>query len=184
MPEPVNTEEECFPEVPDFLICAYFRTSYSFVLPDREIILPLGAHRDAAAQYAAYASDYGVRTGTFLTAWNPFSSETPDTENLDLNERLCRDIEGHWRYRRGTGQALSGNWPAEESFWVENISEKEARALACKYRQNAFVFVDEQRRVRILMTDPSQQSRADRLFGGLDPDAGEIDTPSAGEGAR
>ncbi|MBY0227781.1 MAG: DUF3293 domain-containing protein [Gemmataceae bacterium] len=86
----------------------------------------------------------------FLTACNPMSETLPDEENAARTEALRRDLAA---YRVVDGEAASpdGTW-REASFLVLEITLDDARALAVKHRQAAFLFGERGQPARLVWT--------------------------------
>lgn len=82
----------------------------------------------------------GLNSWAFITAWNPSPEILTLKENLYRNQNLENDIiQLGLKYISGIGISEDEQW-SEESFFVENISFKDANQLALKYSQLAFVF--------------------------------------------
>jgi hypothetical protein len=81
-----------------------------------------------------------VREWAYVTACNPRSRRLPDEENEDrmraLDERLRRMGLVHYP---GRGVGTGGDWPAEASRLVLDVTEVQARELAAEFGQNAIV---------------------------------------------
>ena len=75
----------------------------------------------------------------FITAWNPMSKELPLSENRKRNNALKSDLS-KYKIFEGEGRDPNGEWNAEQSFLVLDISIDNAKFLAKKYRQKAFIF--------------------------------------------
>ena len=83
----------------------------------------------------------GVNCGMFITAFNPFgheqSGEANETEHARLGDELgalCHIVV------EGAGDAPSGDWPVEKSFFALGIDSPVARRLGIKYHQDAIVW--------------------------------------------
>jgi hypothetical protein len=87
----------------------------------------------------------------FITAWNPLSEEIPMPENLERNKRLRKDL-AKYTILAGEGRDPQGEWTPERSLLVIGISEKDAKALARKYRQRAIVFGEKGKSAELIET--------------------------------
>ncbi len=122
------------------LIAAYEDTEYQIFVPGLVITLRINCH---SAALANLQSQYGVSSSAFLTAYNPWSKQVPEPDNLSAQAALKNVInKGGWAWIEGAGQDPSGEWPAEPSYLVMGISRDEACSLARQFNQNAFVFAD------------------------------------------
>jgi hypothetical protein len=81
-----------------------------------------------------------VQTWMFVTAWNPYSRETPNE-----NQRRNKKLEATLRRKRkrfvvGWGIPHCRQWEPEASFLVLGVSKKEAEQWMLSFMQNAVVF--------------------------------------------
>lgn len=84
---------------------------------------------------------YSAGAWAFITACNPFSNPLSDRENQERMLDLERHIRsGGWRFMPGYGKGDDGQWPAEPSMLVVDISPDDAVDVARKYGQNAIVY--------------------------------------------
>lgn len=80
-------------------------------------------------------------TFAFITACNPFSKKLSAEENTRRQKALINDItQGNYRFFFGYGADPSEKWIREESLFILNINKRDAREIARKYEQNAFLF--------------------------------------------
>lgn len=81
-----------------------------------------------------------MKSWAFLTAWNPLSKPLPREENRRRNAQLLAAIEKwNWKALPGVGVSPDGSW-REESFFIFHIRKQQARALAERFGQLAFVY--------------------------------------------
>jgi|SRR6187401_1641532 len=78
-------------------------------------------------------------TWAYLTAFNPQSIILPIEENLRRNKELYWEIRAYY-ILKGKGCDPKGEWLPEDSYFILGINLKEARQLALKYNQSAFVY--------------------------------------------
>ena len=77
-----------------------------------------------------------------ITAWNPWCQASTDEENLINNVTLAVQLElAGYKYLKAVGKGRIGNWPAEESFAVWGIKEKEIKRLAREFSQEAIFII-------------------------------------------
>jgi len=82
----------------------------------------------------------GAASGTFVTAWNPRSEALSPAENAVRGERLSAEIVARgWRALPHRGVGDDPAWPPEEGWFVLDLDEAMARALATDHGQNAVV---------------------------------------------
>ena len=93
-----------------------------------------------------------VRSGAFITAWNPFSKSL----SVGTNEYRDRELKRYLSVRgvaflEGEGRGRTGEWPPEPSILAFGISRTEASAIGRRYRQNAVVYVRRGRPAELVM---------------------------------
>lgn len=77
----------------------------------------------------------------FITAWNPLSVLTADTENHAAQQKLAAEIRSRGlKYLEGEGSDPSERWPREPSLLVFGISLESAQDLARKFKQNGIIY--------------------------------------------
>lgn len=133
------------------LLEAYRRTEYR--VADREYAFALRV--DALSwQLRAVHATYGVESSAFLTAWNPGSTPTDASTNAAAQVRLTADVQAlGCRWLRGEAVDPTGAWPAEPSLLVLGIGEAEARTLAARYSQVAFLWAGHDATPRLVITE-------------------------------
>ena len=116
---------------------AYEQTLYIVTWEKGEWILRIGA---VNPQFNQWLLENKIQNWAFITAYNPFSEALSEKENKKLQSQLKRIlIKNKYQLWNGKGQG-AGNWPAEESFFIANISQELAGKLATDFKQNAYVF--------------------------------------------
>ena len=116
---------------------AYEQTHYIVIWDEGEWILQIGV---VNPQFNQWLLENKIQTWAFITAYNPFSEALSEKENTKLQSQLERIlIKNNYQLWNGRGQGV-GNWPAEESFFIANISQELAGKLATDFKQNAYVF--------------------------------------------
>ncbi|HEV2676954.1 MAG TPA: DUF3293 domain-containing protein [Aliidongia sp.] len=89
-----------------------------------------------------------------MTAWNPRSQPTGPAANEAASAALAAEIGARGLRtlpHRGIGDDPA--WPAEQGWFVLDLDETAARALAQAYDQNAIVWVERNHPVRLVETD-------------------------------
>ncbi len=118
---------------------AYNATEY-VVYDDNPITLKIGHKSSSLMELMQRCS---VNCCAFITAFNPYSLNMTETENLQRNEGLRDDlIKLDCTFYGGVGQDPSGNWPPENSFLILGISKTDAESLGRKYEQNAILWIN------------------------------------------
>jgi hypothetical protein len=115
----------------------------------RWLVLRLGRHDPAAD---AALARHGVRSATFVTAWNPLGRRAPRAVNRRALARLRACLHRHaLAFAEGEGKGDDGAWPAEAHLLVFGLRRTMAAALGRRLRQNAVVFVRRGRPAELLV---------------------------------
>lgn len=130
------------PTLPAELLAAYQATRYEVYLsdpprPETTIVLRIGERSEPLAKLI---EETGWYSGTFITAWNPFSAKVTDAENLAANQRLRVSL-AEWAegIYPGRGVSADGEW-YEDGFLGLGLNLATARWLCQQYAQHAVVF--------------------------------------------
>ena len=118
------------------LLEGYQATCYSILNPNIDIYL---SKENEVLQ--SFLKEQHFDSWCFITACNPFSKALSLEENNALNKKLEADLSIYTIFP-AAGKDTLGDWPPEISFFVGNISKKQALFLGKKYEQNAIVFGD------------------------------------------
>ncbi|WP_397474872.1 DUF3293 domain-containing protein [Pusillimonas sp.] len=123
--------------IPASTLAAYRQTDYRVEAPQ-----PFTLKIEHANQaLLALHRQYGVSSSAFITACNPYSRMLPDIQNAERQQRLAKMLtRDGWAYLLGSGQHISGPWPAEASFLVLGVGREEAARLGRAFHQNAIVY--------------------------------------------
>jgi hypothetical protein len=93
-----------------------------------------------------------VRSGAFITAWNPFSKSLSVGTNEYRDRELKRYLNVHgFAFVEGEGRGTTEEWPPESSVLAFGISRTRACAIGRRYQQNAVVFVQRGRPAELVM---------------------------------
>jgi hypothetical protein len=125
---------------------AFLETNYIIHLQG-EIVLRIGEiPADLMAQIPL------LETWAFITAWNPLPDILSKAENELRNAALQNHLIDHsYTVHNGIGVSKDQTW-SEESFFIENISLKDARQASAKFGQLAFVYGDRETGNRLIFT--------------------------------
>ena len=83
-------------------------------------------------------------SAAFITAYNPYSQQLSDAENVARQEQLKIEIAKRGLTTiEGVGQHPSNQWPGEPSLLILGLNKAAAATLARQLEQNAFVWIDE-----------------------------------------
>lgn len=123
--------------IPSSTLAAYRQTDY-WVQAPQPFSLKIG---HTSRHLLALHRQYGVTSSAFITACNPYSRVLPDNQNAERQLRLAKMLtRGGWPYLSGSGQHISGPWPAEASFLVLSMDLEEAMRVGRAFEQNAILF--------------------------------------------
>ena len=121
--------------LPDTLLEAYRRTEYHVERNGQPFVLHVDERSEALQGCHA---DFGVRCSTFITAYNPRSTPTPEDVNSAAMARLTREVQARGLDALpGVGVDPAGEWEGERSLLVLGLDVPAALALARAYGQNA-----------------------------------------------
>ncbi len=119
------------------LEAAYRATTY-------RVFLPAGLCELRLEQQSETLRDWletdGAESFAILTAHNPDAKKFDQATNMARQSQMEIELleAGHEPYA-GENEADSGDWPAEETCFIANISLPAAREIGAKYGQNAIV---------------------------------------------
>lgn len=119
------------------LILAYKETDFIVDL-DPQLILHIAEYNE---ELLGLYNLHNVNCCAFITAYNPYSEITTDTQNIQKNKVLLNELKSkELFFLKGEGKHPSGNWPGEASYLILDISVDESKELGNKYEQNAIVW--------------------------------------------
>jgi hypothetical protein len=126
-------------EISTELIDAYRATNFR-VLGQDPFVLNIG---QSSKPLQKLYDEHGCRSAAFITAWNPFSQPTDDTENSRLQALLETELlVVSTALFAGMGEDPSGQWPGEKSALALGLSLTNAKSIGIRFKQNAFVWID------------------------------------------
>lgn len=91
------------------------------------------------------------KSAAILTAWNPRSQITSESENKSRNNKLHSALNNYTIFK-ALGQGSDLSWPAEDSFFILGISRKEIEELAVEYEQYAYVWCESNKPASLIFT--------------------------------
>jgi hypothetical protein len=133
---------------------AFRATRYHFDSPDGELLLQVDV---AHAGLAALLRRHGAGCAAVVTAFNPQAIRQDDARNLAAQTSLHGDLTAAGvTFLAGRNEDPSGQWPSEPSCLMIGMPLAEARALAARYGQLAFLWTDATSAApRLIETAPS-----------------------------
>jgi hypothetical protein len=127
-----------------------------------ELILPSMGSCDALQ---ALHNKYDVSSSALITAYNPHSEPTDESEN-EVKQRLLKaDVSKHWEYLEAEGCDVDKRWCSEPSIYVLGINLQQVLELGRVYQQHAVLYAQGTMRgttqrtisVNLYACDPTQQ---------------------------
>ena len=136
--------------ISDTLLAAYANTDYMVSLESDEICLKVG---EVNSELSSVLRRHNTNVACHITAYNPFSVSLSDVDNIQRNHQLSAEL-GSFGYVVFSGRGCDRDkiWPPEPSFLVVGLTEQDAFSLAIKYGQNAFLCVEVDQPVRLVIT--------------------------------
>ena len=136
----ITTQMEKINPIDTALWEAYEKTHF-IVQSTPEFVLKIGQYSEELKQLFIHRS---LSTAAFITAYNPFSQQLSEDENLERQEKLVKEIQSRGlNLLQGLGQDPDHKWEGEPSLLILDIALEAAKKLARTYEQNAFVWCDE-----------------------------------------
>lgn len=133
------------------LLLAYLSTTYRVGLDNEKFWnIQIGQFHPVVD---GYLKDHGLATWVFITAWNPQSKWLDKVENEARNQGLLAMIQqSGLSYFEGTGTGTSGEWPAEESYWVTEVSREQVLEWGKFWAQNVVVWGEIKQKAELMVT--------------------------------
>ena len=132
-----NTTPSSTPFLTLELIAAY-ATTHFWVDASPPVCIKVG---EQSAALQALLLRFGVDSGFFITAHNPYSALTIDADNTAANKALQQQLSAfNIPALAANGKASVGEWPAEPGFFVCGLSQAQALSLGQQFRQYAIVW--------------------------------------------
>ena len=121
-------------EINDDLILAFTNTKFHVFIPS--IVIEIGKRNE---DLDALIKKEGQTEWAYLTAYNPFSKELTDKENLERQSQLLSKISDY-KFYEGEGVGEDPTWKPERSILIVGITKNEAISLGREFEQNAIVY--------------------------------------------
>jgi len=120
-------------------IRAYRATDYRLGHTAQDIGLAPGIRSDRLCELFSAKS---VKSGAFLTAYNPRGNQKSATENEQAHARLAAALaECGFESIEGSGSESGSDWPAEKSYFAFGLGRDGAIAFGQQFDQDAIVWV-------------------------------------------
>lgn len=121
-------------EINDDLILAFTNTKFHVFIPS--IVIEIGKRNE---DLDALIKKEGQTEWAYLTAYNPFSKELTDKENLERQSQLLSKISDY-KFYEGEGVGEDPTWKPERSILIVGITKNKAISLGREFEQNAIVY--------------------------------------------
>lgn len=135
------------------LAAAYLHTTYRVCAPGQELQLQVGRQDPGLAKLLREA---WVQGAALLTAWNPGSQPCTRAVNESAQQGLLAELSRAgkpWLPARNEPRAtVAGEDWTEESVLVLDLTLPAARALAARYGQVAFLWIDARATPQLVFT--------------------------------
>lgn len=134
---------------------SYIETRYSVFTDDVDGKDPVDVYigKPSPDQLNKLLENHNSDTAVILTAWNPeselLSLDENSKRNSELKEKLLRL---DYIFYPAAGQGLELSWPAEESFFIVNMTQSQAQEIAMEFGQFAYVLIELSKRTELIFT--------------------------------
>ena len=116
---------------------AYLATSFFADTPNGRVCIRIGRTN---GEVDRLLDQRGLDRWCFITAYNPASQASPESENRARQTELEREVRDRGlEFFSGEGKGDDGNWPPEPSILIIGIGRVDAESLGRRYGQNAIV---------------------------------------------
>ena len=123
--------------ISEALLQKYRQTDY-IIDDDPPLLVHIGEQNDGLR---ILFTSFNVESAAFITAWNPHGRKLTLDENYDRQIELLEDISNQrLNYFVGRGESQTGDW-SEDSYLVLGVSLTDAKEIASRHDQNAFVWI-------------------------------------------
>ena len=117
-------------------------------------------HGEASPKADALLVLFDVQSAVLITAWNPYSEPKTKEENEAAQQRLEAELTTRGiRFLPAIGKGTSDEW-AEPSVLALGMGFATAQALAVKYQQNCYLWIEKGFPAELIYPDP--ESMADQ----------------------
>lgn len=133
------------------LLAAYVATHYDVEIDGEVVTIRIGKPPPAALCSALAAC--AASSAVYLTAFNPRSHKRSTRENAHRQRRLLARLSADGiAVLHGDGHLPGSGWPPERSVLAIGIAREQARALAERFGQNAYVEITPEQPARLVLT--------------------------------
>ncbi len=130
-------------------IAAFHATDYRVDAAPAAFVLRIGEH---SPPLAALLRAHAAAGAAYLTAWNPSSTQAPAADNAAAQAALMAALSDRaTRVIAGWGADPEGRWPPEASLLAVGLSLADAKALADRFGQDAFVWSGDDARPQLIL---------------------------------
>jgi hypothetical protein len=135
--------------MPSDLALAYQATRYVVFNANRDLSVRVGCRSLLIDELLASKK---AGSGSFITAWNPFSRNQSAGLNASRNRELKHYVSTRgFTFVAGEGRGEVGEWPPEPSIFAFAMSRTQAASIGRRFRQNAIVYVPLGRPAELVM---------------------------------
>jgi len=137
-------------EISNVLLTSYHNTHYVVFCDQGNICLQLEAVSHDGTRLLKVS---GVSVASYITAYNPLSTQRSKAENTDRNSALVNQLKRlRFSFLPGEGRDINGLWPVEPSFLVLGMDEAIAHRWARQFEQYAFLIIEIDQPVKLVIT--------------------------------
>ena len=140
-------------ELKEKLEQSYLDTIYSVFINNEKYDLHIGQTIPAEIEQILEN-----KSAVILTAWNPRSQVFLIEDNMLRNLDLLRSLSNmDYLIYEALGQGVDPSWPAEMSFLIIGITQKEAENMAIEHEQYAYVWLEKGKSISLEFSDIWEQ---------------------------
>lgn len=93
-----------------------------------------------------------VESAAFITAYNPFSQPSTESENAAAQAEMEAEIKSlNLSFYHGKGEDPTGHWAPEATALIMGIRLEQALMLGVKYQQNAILWISSDVKPQLLL---------------------------------
>ena len=133
------------------MINAYLTTRYRLLEPD--LVIRIGQQHPRLDQWL---ERIGEKRWALITAWNPYSRDTPDEVNHEAQAALREACQPYQIFPARGEPDVGENWTAEDSLLVTGVSRADAMQHCREFKQNAIVYGEAGSAAELLVSPDAQ----------------------------
>ena len=135
-------------KIPLFLIDAYKAADFH-VFSESPFVLKIDQYSEELHQIFVKNA---VQSAAFITAYNPYSNELTNEENIQRNKELENLLkQKDFEYIPSEGRSSNEDWAGEASFLILGINQMTSCELGKQFEQNAIVWSDKDAVPRLIL---------------------------------